>query len=801
MTDRGARPDVNDIKVAFDTLFSSHTSLSKIKDAALGGRLLAVPGVASMGVVGRSLAWKLFLVEAGPLQPQPDEQPRVPLDAIKAARTQYQKLFLDTMRAPDGGYEDGVIIPGTRTSPRKTERTAGNLDLNNPLSLHSENPWTTWFAAMELRKTILQDVERTFPDIEYFRDQDVQTQLTNILFVYSVTHPDIGYRQGMHELLAPLYYAVDYDSVSEDEAALGDHPLKEFCSQLWVAADAWALFDKVMRGVGRWYEWREPKDAGAIGKTPLASHVHLSANAGDSGVKPYVSPIVEACNNMQNVLLRSVDPQLWRSLQASGIEPQIYGIRWLRMLFTREFALGDAMVLWDGLFACDPSFDLAPWICVAMLIRIRNQLIPADYSTQLTYLLRYPALERAESSGPSLHPCSLLLRQALTLQMSPTSSTGVSVVHENLNLLGVPTEVPDPPPPPTRRRPRPAERGTSLSHINVRDEGTKGHFRQGSNPMALPEMIARGLLERGESLGINKTVMNAVSELKRNLPDLASSLPRLPMSPPAQYTSYPLSDERQPSDRPPWEPRTRFEMEKEIADLKALQRRLGDSVGWIVDTLLLDDNSGAESQDRTKSIKERKREAVECLSYVRDVLKGTVSASDIEEDRLVGEEELKARKARELERQAAAALARPEAHYPSMGLTVPQPAATAPSTQSQPTATRRSNDYFTMGPSFTRAPLKAASPEAAAARVRAPSPTPTVSVLAPNANAVPLAPWNHSRSAFSPRDSPRMPSRPSAVASLRPTPRPQLSPQPSGDGKPSPEQAPAKQQDPLGVLR
>ncbi len=31
------------------------------------------------------------------------------------------------------------------------------------------------------------------------------------------------------------------------------------------------------------------------------------------------------------------------------------------------------MKLWDALFACDPSFDLAPWICVAMLIRIRNE--------------------------------------------------------------------------------------------------------------------------------------------------------------------------------------------------------------------------------------------------------------------------------------------------------------------------------------------------------------------------------------------------------------------------------------------
>ena len=31
------------------------------------------------------------------------------------------------------------------------------------------------------------------------------------------------------------------------------------------------------------------------------------------------------------------------------------------------------MILWDGLFAVDPSFDLALWICVAMLVRIRNK--------------------------------------------------------------------------------------------------------------------------------------------------------------------------------------------------------------------------------------------------------------------------------------------------------------------------------------------------------------------------------------------------------------------------------------------
>lgn len=47
--------------------------------------------------------------------------------------------------------------------------------------------------------------------------------------------------------------------------------------------------------------------------------------------------------------------------------------RWLRLLFTREFSMNDAMKLWDNLFACDPTLELAPWVCVAMLIRIRNE--------------------------------------------------------------------------------------------------------------------------------------------------------------------------------------------------------------------------------------------------------------------------------------------------------------------------------------------------------------------------------------------------------------------------------------------
>ena len=164
-----------------------------------------------------------------------------------------------------------------------------------------------------------------FPDIAYFRDAEVQAELTHILYLYSDMHPDIGYRQGMHELLAPLYYAVDFDSLSSDSNA--DPSLKEFCSRVWVAADAWALFSAVMKGAGRWYEWQENKTAGPTAEpTPLPSHVQVNVAARESQMKPYIAPIVEAANRVQSVLLKGVDPELWKALQTAGIEPQIYGM-------------------------------------------------------------------------------------------------------------------------------------------------------------------------------------------------------------------------------------------------------------------------------------------------------------------------------------------------------------------------------------------------------------------------------------------------------------------------------------------
>lgn len=60
------------------------------------------------------------------------------LEVVRTARANYRELLLERMRAPDGSYEDGLVVPGPSPTPPKKESKTSDLGLNNPLSLHQE---------------------------------------------------------------------------------------------------------------------------------------------------------------------------------------------------------------------------------------------------------------------------------------------------------------------------------------------------------------------------------------------------------------------------------------------------------------------------------------------------------------------------------------------------------------------------------------------------------------------------------------------------------------------------------------
>lgn len=103
--------------------------------------------------------------------------PSIPIELLRSSRKQFSELLLEKMKAPDGSFDESFVVPGL-TIPRRRTQTTIDLETNNPLSLHDEvprivafylsgvvhgqqNPWKAWFAAVDLRKTIQQDVERT----------------------------------------------------------------------------------------------------------------------------------------------------------------------------------------------------------------------------------------------------------------------------------------------------------------------------------------------------------------------------------------------------------------------------------------------------------------------------------------------------------------------------------------------------------------------------------------------------------------------------------------------------------------
>ena len=88
-------------------------------------------------------------------------------------------------------------------------------------------------------------------------------------------------------------------------------------------------------------------------------------------------------------------------------------------------------------------------------------------------------------------------------------ATGASIAMENRTFLNIPLEVPTSSS--MKRTTRPP-----LSSTGSEDSpSARGHFKQVSSPpINISDMLARGLAERGESLGINKTLLSAVTEIR-----------------------------------------------------------------------------------------------------------------------------------------------------------------------------------------------------------------------------------------------------------------------------------------------
>ncbi|KAL0882659.1 hypothetical protein ABMA27_001090 [Loxostege sticticalis] len=259
---------------------------------------------------------------------------------------------------------------------------------DDPLSQNDESVWKQHFCDNELKAVILQDVVRTFPDELYFRDKDVQDMLVRVLFFWARSHSHVGYRQGMHEILAPILFELFQDRRFAPRD-VGD-VLKCVLDEDYLEHDSYMLFNAVMKGLERFYTTGDVVPT-SCGRLPTSKVAHNP------------NEVVRYLDKIKEEFLVPLDHEVAAHLDQCNITMELFGIRWLRLLFGREFPRGEIPHLWGFLFADGPSLPHLHFVVLAMLISIRNTILDADPGSVLSALMRPSPLSVGHVCALALH--------------------------------------------------------------------------------------------------------------------------------------------------------------------------------------------------------------------------------------------------------------------------------------------------------------------------------------------------------------------------------------------------------------
>ncbi|KAM9696692.1 TBC1 domain family member 5 [Dama dama] len=346
----------NSYRKEWEELFVNNNYLATIRQKGINGQLRSSRF--------RSICWKLFLC----VLPQDKSQWISKIKELRAWYSSVKEIHI--------------------TNPRKV---VGQQDLmiNNPLSQDEGSLWNKFFQDKELRSMIEQDVKRTFPEMQFFQQESVRKILTDVLFCYARENEQLLYKQGMHELLAPIVFTLHCDHqafLHASESAQPRQEMKTLLNPEYLEHDAYAMFSQLMETAEPWFSTFEHD--GQKGKETLMPPIPF-ARPQDLG--PTIA-IVTKVNQIQDQLLKKHDIELYMHLNRLEIAPQIYGLRWVRLLFGREFPLQDLLVVWDALFADGLTLTLVDYVFVAMLLYIRDALISSNYQTCLGLLMHYPLI-------------------------------------------------------------------------------------------------------------------------------------------------------------------------------------------------------------------------------------------------------------------------------------------------------------------------------------------------------------------------------------------------------------------------
>ncbi|XP_076304526.1 TBC1 domain family member 15-like isoform X1 [Tachypleus tridentatus] len=269
----------------------------------------------------------------------------------------------------------------------------------------------TRFSAFRERKNLIEkDVSRTDRTHPYFMGtENANVQLLyDILMTYCMYNFDLGYVQGMSDLLSPVLV------VMENEA------------------DAFWCFAEFMENVGSNFELDQ------------------------QGMKTQLQQLYS--------VIHFADPHLCDYLESHDSGNLYFCFRWLLILFKREFKFHDIMRLWEVLWTGLPCRNFHLLICLAILDAEKNTLMENQFGlpeilkhiNDMSYKINpEEVLCRAESIYLQLSQCQHLpqsLQDILGIQapaspsllssiVSLPPSTALAPIEENRHSSSVPVPI------------------------------------------------------------------------------------------------------------------------------------------------------------------------------------------------------------------------------------------------------------------------------------------------------------------------------------------------------------------------
>ena len=341
----------------------------------------------------RCMAWKIFLDEISPK----DSLDKWKEDIIYQ-RTEY-KILSDKTKKQQEFFEE-----------EDKKNTAYNYDIKSSYLKNKSIVYNPFRPEKETRNLINLDLSRTLQELSLFHDENIKNKLSHILYLWSLENSNIGYQQGMNNILSIIFLALypyyfkndkneenniinyEEDKDEDEELYLFFHDEDELESDLYIC------FNKAMeKGIKILYESEfNSKEE----QNEYIKNICLFDNELENIINKNEdtnAPLYIRSSMVEHEKLKVIDNKLFSHFKKIGLDCTIFLQRWIKCFFSFEFGFKDVLIIWDYIISSNEikkKYDFAKVdiIAISMLLRIRDYLFFCDQSQCFMILLQYPKI-------------------------------------------------------------------------------------------------------------------------------------------------------------------------------------------------------------------------------------------------------------------------------------------------------------------------------------------------------------------------------------------------------------------------